>query len=151
MGSTLSVEQEPAPTNAKARQRGEVISMRVDHVAAIMNTLDDRLKKLESSLSKNVDNSEIVTASISKITLLETTLEELAKQITELEAKLDAVREAAAELKGLEPLDVAKVSQGVVDELSLRLRVGSDPVAQSMTNAHVPDAQATKMRRKRDL
>ena len=151
MGSTLSVEQEPAPTNAKARQRGEVISMRVDHVAAIMNTLDDRLKKLESSLSKNVDNSEIVTASISKITLLETTLEELAKQITELEAKLDAVREAAAELKGLEPLDVAKVSQGVVDELSLRLRVGSNPVAQSMTNAHVPEAQAAKMRRKRDL
>ena len=151
MGSTLSVEQEPAPTNAKARQRGEVISMRVDHVAAIMNTLDDRLKKLESSLSKNVDNSEIVTASISKITLLETTLEELAKQITELEAKLDAVREAAAELKGLEPLDVAKVSRGVVDELSLRLRVGSNPVAQSVTNAHVPEAQAAKMRRKRDL
>ncbi len=73
------------------------------------------------------------------------------KQITELEAKLDAVREAAAELKGLEPLDVAKVSQGVVDELSLRLNVGGNPVAKSITNAAIPEAQAVKMRRKRDL
>ena len=151
MGTSLSTEPEPAPTNAKARQQGEVISMRVDHVAALMNNVDERLKKLESGLSKNVDNSTIVTAGISKVTLLETSLTELAKQITELEAKLDAVREAAAELKGLEPLDVAKVSQGVVDELSLRLRVGSNPVAQSVTNAHVPEAQAAKMRRKRDL
>ena len=151
MGSTLSVEQEPAPTNAKMRQPGETISMRVDHVAAIMNTLDGRLKKLESSLSKNVDNSEIVTASISKITLLDTTLEELSTQMSNLEKKLEAVREAAAELKGLEPLDVAKVSQGVVDELSLRLNVGGNPVAKSITNAAIPEAQAVKMRRKRDL
>ena len=60
-------------------------------------------------------------------------------------------REAAIELKTLEALDVPKVAQGVVDELSQRLRIGSDPGAKGLTHAAIPEAQAAKMRRKRDL
>jgi len=155
MGSSLSAEPEPVPQMrtiecAKPRSEG-VVRMSVESMAGILNAADERLKKIERALTKQADSSEIVAASLSKMTLLEDTLAKLANQIEELEAKLDAVREAAVELKTLEALDVPKVSKGVVDELSLRLKVGGNPVAQSMTNAHVPDEQAAKMRRKRDL
>ena len=155
MGSTLSSESEAPqmrPTESmKPRQQESMVRMSVESIAGMLNVADDRLKKLERAMTKQADSSEIVAASLSKITLLEDTLAKLANQIEELEAKLDAVREAAIELKTLEALDVPKVSKGVVDELSLRLKVGGNPVAQSMTNAHVPDARAAKMRRKRDL
>ena len=154
MGSSISSEGEPPQMRtlecAKPRSEG-VVRMSVESMAGILNAADERLKKIERALTKQADSSEIVAASLSKMTLLEDTLAKLANQIEELEAKLDSVREAAIELKTLEALDVPKVSKGVVDELSLRLRVGSDPVAQSVTNANIPDAQAAKMRRKRDL
>ena len=156
MGSTLSSEPEVAPQmrsaeSVKPRQQESIVRMSVESIAGMLNVADDRLKKLERGLSKQADSTELVAASLSKITLLEDTLAKLANQIEELEAKLDSVREAAIELKTLEALDVPKVSKGVVDELSLRLRVGSDPVAQSVTNANIPEEHAAKMRRKRDL
>ena len=51
--------------------------MSVESVAGLMNTVDDRLKKLERGLNKQADSSEIIAASLSKITLLEDTLTEL--------------------------------------------------------------------------
>ena len=97
------------------------------------------------------DNAEIIGASLSKLALLENTLSELAKQITDLEAKLEAAREAAIELKSIKALDKSAVAQGVVDELLQRLTIGSNPVAKGLTHATIPEAQAAKLRRKRDL
>ena len=154
MGSSISSEGEPPQMRtlecAKPHSEG-VVRMSVESMAGILNAADMRLKKIEIALTKHADSSELVAASLSKMTLLEDTLAKLANQIEELETKLDAVREAAIDLKTLEALDVPKVSKGVVDELSLRLRVGSDPVAQSVTNANIPEEHAAKMRRKRDL
>ena len=84
MGSTLSAEPEPAPQMrtlecAKPRSEG-VVRMSVESMAGILNVADDRLKKIERALTKQADSSEIVAASLSKITLLEDTLADLAKQ-----------------------------------------------------------------------
>ena len=92
MGSSLSAEQpEVAPTGVRMNQQEQVIKMSVSSVAGLMNHVDDRLKKLERGLSKHADNTEIIAASLSKITLLEDTLTELSTQITNLESKLESV------------------------------------------------------------
>ena len=155
MGSSLSAEPEPSPQMrtiecAKPRPEG-VVRMSVESMAGILNAADERLKKIERALTKQADSSEIVAASLSKITLLEDTLADLAKQIEELETKLDAVREAAVDLKTLEALDAQHVSTGILDELTKRLHVGGDPVARGLVVAPVNEGQVDKMRRKRDL
>ena len=101
--------------------------MSVESIAGMLNVADDRLKKLERGLSKQADSTELVAASLSKITLLEDTLAKLANQIEELEAKLDSVREAAIELKTLEAL-APEALRGRPSNLEREM--GPSPVAQ---------------------
>ena len=154
MGSSISSEGEPPQMRtlecAKPRSEG-VVRMSVESMAGILNAADMRLKKIEIALTKHADSSELVAASLSKMTLLEDTLAKLANQIEELETKLDAVREAAVELKSLEALDAQHVSTGVLDELTKRLHVGGDPVARGLVVEPVKEGKVDNMRRKRDL
>ena len=76
--------------SVKPRQQ-EMVRISVESIAGMLNVADDRLKKLERGLSKQADSTELVAASLSKITLLEDTLAKLANQIEELEAKLEAL------------------------------------------------------------
>ena len=156
MGSSLSAEPEPVPQmrpaeSVKPRQQESMVRISVESIAGMLNVADDRLKKLERAMTKQADSSEIVAASLSKITLLQDTLADLAKQIEELETKLDAVCEAAVELKSLEALDAQHVSTGILNELTKRLHVGGDPVARGLVVEPVKEGQVDKIRRKRDL
>ena len=125
--------------------------MSANAAAQLLNKADAKLTRIEKNMSSHVDNIEVMTASLARVTLIEEKMTTLSAQIETLEAKLDAVREAAIELKSLEALDAQHVSTGILDELTKRLHVGGDPVARGLVVAPVKEGQVDKMRRKRDL
>jgi len=127
--------------------------MSANAAAQMINHADNKLTRIEKHLSSHVDNGELLTASLARVALLEEKLTTLSAQIEGLEEKLETVRTAAVELHNLKPLDSKLVSKGVIDELTQRLSIGADPVAQGIaaSRSQITDEQAAKMRRKRDL
>ena len=147
MGSTVSTEGE----SPQMRPADGVLRMSANAAAQLLNKADAKLTRIEKHMSSHVDNIEVMTASLARVTLIEEKMSTLSAQIESLEAKLDAVREAAVELKSLEALDAQHVSTGVLDELTKRLHVGGDPVARGLVVEPVKEGKVDKMRRKRDL
>ena len=149
MGSTVSTEGESPQT----RPADGVLRMSANAAAQMINHADNKLTRIEKHLSSHVDNGELLTASVARVALLEEKLTTLSTQIESLEEKLENVRTAAVELHTLKPLDANHVSTCILNELTQRLSVGSDPIATGIvqTRAQITPEQAAKIRRKRDL